>query len=110
MPRRLLIVGFILIEWFLLAAELSGLWRYYAWAFLIFYLWTEAIHNRIPDLYPKRGLRIVFLFVLSYLPLFSVTKVVFYIRKYGFVFPPPTVIVPEGVINWLPHLISKFLN
>lgn len=56
----LYIVGAILTEWLLIAAEITKDWQYYFWAFIMVVLWSEAVNRRNPNLYPSRLSRILY--------------------------------------------------
>jgi hypothetical protein len=111
MPTLLLVVGGVLIEWLLLAAEVSGRWVYYIYSFGVLILWTEAIHKRRPNLYPNRGFRIVF-FSVFYLLFLLFNKSVFFVRANGLVLPGP---LPEGALpeaalqQWLASMLADLV-
>ncbi|MDH5508552.1 MAG: hypothetical protein OEZ02_15125 [Anaerolineae bacterium] len=76
-------VGVVLTEWLLIVAEITGDWQYYAWAFLIVVLWSEAVHKRDAALYPSRGVRILY-FGMFYALFLVMNKSYIYMQEFGF--------------------------
>jgi hypothetical protein len=106
MPALLMIVGVALIEWLLLAAEISGNAWYYLYGFIVLILWTEAFNKRRPKLYPNRTFRIAF-FSVYYFMFLLMNKSYFFVLENGLTLPAPQV-PPTG---WLPavnHWLSAF--
>ena len=82
------IVGAILTEWLLIVGEISDNWQYYAWAFFVVVLWSEAVNSRDPNLYPKRLTRILFFSIIFVMFIF-VNKSIIVLRDFQFPIPLP---------------------
>ncbi|MBW8010878.1 MAG: hypothetical protein FVQ83_06515 [Chloroflexi bacterium] len=84
--NRLFIVGVILTEWLLITAEITDQWQYYFWAFLVVILWSEAVNNRNPRLYPKRSIRIAYFSIIMF-SLLMFNKSILYVQEVGLPVP-----------------------
>lgn len=81
------LVGVVLTEWLLVAAEISSDPLYYLWAFLVAMLWGQAVHNRNPKLYPRWTGRVLY-FGLIFVVLFLLNKSVIFLRNFELGIPP----------------------
>ncbi|MDH3943358.1 MAG: hypothetical protein OEV06_04600 [Anaerolineae bacterium] len=81
------LVGVLLTEWLLIAAEISSDVQYYFWAFLAAMLWAQAVHNRNPRLYPRLSGRLMY-FGLIFAMLFLLNKSVIFLREFELGLPP----------------------
>lgn len=82
------IVGAILTEWLLIVGEISEDKQYYAWAFLVVVLWSEAVNSRDPKLYPKRTTRILY-FSLVFVMFFFFNRSFIILREIQLPIPLP---------------------
>ncbi len=80
------IASVVLMEWLLIAAEITDQFQYYLWAFLVVVLWSETVHAREPNLYPNRLMRIA-LFSVYYFSFLLMNKSVLWIREFGLPLP-----------------------
>lgn len=90
MTPILTIVAIVLIEWLLLAAQISGNTEYNFWGLLVVILWSEAVHSQNPKLFPQRLTRWIS-FIMLFVMLFLFTASIYYVSQVGleFIEPPP---------------------
>ena len=75
------IVGALLTEWLLIVAEITSDWQYYLWAFLVVVMWSEAVNNRNPNLYPTRVGRILY-FSMFFVMFLFLNKSIIFLREF----------------------------
>ena len=81
-------IGLVLMEWLLLAAEITDQFQYYVWGFLVMVAFSEAINTRNPKLYPNRWLRILY-FSMFFFTLLFFNKSILYVQEHGIPIPEP---------------------